>query len=284
MTGGADLVTPADVARSPTVVDEAVSAADGTRVAARWLASSLGGIPSLAILASIIRPPGNGGFDPLLLALGIALAALGAVAGVLLFARVIAPVPLEDSDLRSLDLTRIPGQPYATFDQLDSHLQLLRTSAAEVEYQATLVLAGSKSEEARHHLFELEATRAEEGAAAAPWNMARRRRAAAARARAREQKIAAAAKAAAAAAAAQAATNWTTQLLRWDAIRRDAYRLKAADEVGRRYAFARIGIVFSVALIAGGIILLGLAANPARHPSSAAWLAPCRITYQISGG
>lgn len=86
------------------VVDEAVSVVDGIRSTARWIASSFGAIPSLAVLTSIVRAPGDAGFDPLKLALGVGLAALGAATGVLFFAWVIAPVPLEDHDVRKLDL------------------------------------------------------------------------------------------------------------------------------------------------------------------------------------
>ena len=262
-------MTSADPAGSPTLVDEAVAAADGTRTAARWLAASLGGIPSLAVLASIVRAPGNAGFDPLMLGLGVGIAALGAIIGVLLFAWVIAPVPLEDDDLRDLDLTRIPGQPYETFDQLDRDLQLVRNATAKMESQAALDLADARSAEAQTQQADLEARQAAELAAATPDVVTLRQHAETVRARADEQRSVVTAKAAAAAATdAETQAIWMTQLARRDAIRRDAYRLKAADVVGRRYLIARIGVVFSVALIAGGIVLIGLAPSVAGHASS----------------
>ena len=263
VTTGAESAAPT----SSDVVDEAVAAAAGTRTAARWIASALGGIPSLAIVGSIVRAPGDTGFDAFELAMGVALAALGALVGVLGFARVIAPIPLEDKDLRGFDLTRIPGQPYVKFEQLNKDMDDLRSAATSEEYEAAQSLRASKRAEVQAKQDEAVAKDTEEKAAAAPDDQALKQRALEARSRADESQREAAAKAAQATADAAGLAVWSEQLSRRDAIRGDAYRLKAADKVRRRYLEARIASVFSVGLIAAGVVLLGLAPNPKSAPS-----------------
>jgi hypothetical protein len=103
---------------TPDIVDTARDAATGTRGAAKWMASALGAIPSLAIIGAIVRDPGEGGFDATQLALGVLLAALGAIIGVIAFARVIAPVRVEDKHLKDAHLARIPGHSYTEISTL----------------------------------------------------------------------------------------------------------------------------------------------------------------------
>jgi hypothetical protein len=251
---------------SSEVVDEAVEAAAGTRTAARWLASALGAVPSLAVLSSVVRAPGNAGFDLATLAAGVGLAALGAIVGVLGFARVIAPVPLEDTDLRDLDLKRIPGQPYTTFDELNNHMDAIRSAAAGGEYAVAEATAAAHEAEAEAAAAEAEATRLE-AEATEPGNQEAARRARSTADAKRRESTAAHAQAASEAAR---LPIWTDQLVRREAIRRDAYRLLAADKVGRRYLQARILAVIAVGLIAAGVVLLGLApkssTSSAPHP------------------
>jgi hypothetical protein len=279
VTAGPQPAGQGDGAASPAVVDEAVAAADGTRAAARWIASALGAIPSLAVLASIVRAPGGSGFDPTKLAVGVGLAALGAVIGVLGFAWVLVPVPLQDSDIRNLDLKRIPGQPYTTFDELDKQLQELRQAATAEEYQATQALADAQRAEAQAQRDDAAATAAEAKAAAAPADNDFKSGAEQARARADRAKAEAAAQTAEAAADADALSTWTAQISRRDAIRRDAYRLKAADVVRSRFARACLAAVVSVGLIAAGVVLLGLAPNP---PAATAPALPRLVTLTLS--
>src|SRR4051794_26510552 len=119
---------------SPEVVDTARDAAAGTRAAAKWMASALGAVPSLAIIGAIVRDPGEGGFDATELAVGVGLAALGAILGVLAFARVIAPVRVEDKNVEDAHLKRIPGQPYDKADDLKTNLETLRALSASAEF------------------------------------------------------------------------------------------------------------------------------------------------------
>ncbi|MFF3249109.1 hypothetical protein ACFYWY_36520 [Streptomyces sp. NPDC002870] len=253
---------PAQVGAStpspPVFVDEAVAAAEGTRTTARWIASSLGAIPSLAVLASVVRAPGDVGFDPVKLALGVALAALGALVGVLGFARVLAPVPLEDTDIQRLDLKRIPGQPYATFKDLDRDLKRLRDDLAEKEVEAAQSRNAAKAADSDAQ----QAETAAEAAEATADNRALRRSAEKARADATLKRSLATEQARRADADAARLTVLTDQVSRRDTIRRDAYRLKATDVVGTRYSQALIASIASVAVIAAGVTLLGLAPEP----------------------
>jgi hypothetical protein len=248
-------------AAAPAFVDEAVAAAEGTRTAARWIASALGAIPSLAILASIVRAPGDTGFDATKLAVGVALAAGGAIIGVLGFAWVIAPVPLEDKDVADVDLTRIPGQPFTSFGELNQELARLRRGAADLESRATSSLVAAKRTEALAQSEEAAAKAAEAEAQAAPADTELQARAQATRASADGAAAEAAAAAATAAADSAELTQWQTQVARRDSVRFDAYRLKAASTVGMRYLVARCGAALSVALVAAGVVLLGLAPN-----------------------
>src|SRR5262245_61236324 len=105
-----DPTTTASTSAAATVVGDALHAAEGTRTASRWLALALGAIPSLAVLGAILRGPGDAGSNAWLLGVGVILAATGALVGVLGFARVVAPVGLEESKVREkVPLSRLPA-------------------------------------------------------------------------------------------------------------------------------------------------------------------------------
>jgi hypothetical protein len=254
---------------SSLVVDEAVSVVNGIRSTARWVASSFGAIPSLAVLSSIVRAPGSGGFDPLRLAFGVSLTAVGAVTGVLFFAWVIAPVPLEDDDVRKIDLRRVPSQQYASFDDLLRDIALEGKAAADLEHRVSQRLADAKDAEANALKYTLAANEAQ--LRAWKWSAVSRQ----ARIAQRDRSKAAAAQTAAAVAMTSVAAADAellvrrTQLHRRHRIRQDAYRLRAADVVGRRYLIARVGAVIAVALIAGGIVVLGISPKVQAHAGSA---------------
>jgi hypothetical protein len=252
------------------VIDEASAAAVGTRKAALWIASAFGSIPGLAILSSVVRAPGTAGYDPIKLAVGVGLATIGAVIAVLGFARVIAPVPLEDKDLHDLDLRRIPGQPYARFEDLDRDMNDLRSAAVEEEYRTAQSLRASLRAKTEAEHSEAAAIDAERAAAAEPDDAQLKQRAVDARQLAERTRHAASAKEAAAAADATGSTSWDEQLMRRDEIRARAYRLKAADEVGRRYRHAQVAAAIAAGLIAAGIVLLALAPKQNAAPRSSA--------------
>jgi hypothetical protein len=219
---------------TPAVDDASLAAAEGTRTTARWIASALGAIPSLAVLASIVRAPGEAGFDPTLLALGVGLAAVGALVGLLAFARVLAPLALEEKHVVNVDLNRIPGQPYTSWEQLKTDLSRVRDSVVETEHTATQAEAESKSAQTEANRLDDVATKAEEAASAASGNLELADKAKRAREDAVVGQIAATSVAERAASLTATLALWTAQLTRREAIVRDLYRLKAADEVGRR--------------------------------------------------
>src|SRR5919108_996497 len=115
---------PATAAATPAddIVDDAASAAAGTRQAARWIASALGAIPGLAILASLVRAPGDEGFFPWRLILGVAFAAAGATLAIWTLARVLTPVPLSDDDMQDFDMRRVPGYTDEKFSDLTNRI------------------------------------------------------------------------------------------------------------------------------------------------------------------
>jgi hypothetical protein len=254
-------------AAAEAVIDEARSAASGTRQAARWLASALGGIPSLAILTAVVRAPGDQGFDDGLLAAGVGFAALGALIGVLAFARVLAPVPLEEKDLEGFNLTRVPGQPFESYEELQNSIARLR--GADRGDEVGVQRAVRKMHEAKALAAETEiaAKKAEAEAKAQPDNAELQKRAEEARTAAKLRELHAEAAAATAAAVAAGHQGWSEEFTRREHIRAEAYRLKAADEVGNRFRDSRDASIAAVVCIAAGVILLGMA--PKKKPAAA---------------
>src|SRR6478735_2808213 len=127
-----DRTATATTSESASVVDDALHAAEGTRTASRRLASALGAIPSLPVLGAIVRSPGDAGFNGWLLGIGVVLAAAGALVGVLGFARVIEPGPLEDAQVRKrIPLTRLPAVTISDWAAFDSELAGARTGLTD---------------------------------------------------------------------------------------------------------------------------------------------------------
>jgi hypothetical protein len=244
---------------SEQVADEAVFAADQTRKTSAWLASALGAIPSLAIIGSLVRDPGDYGFDTTELALGIGLAAAGAVLGTLAFAWVISPLKLTNDDLANFDMTRLPGPHFDNAQELLVEIELFKDLARADREEG----AGVRREAARAKALAAEAERlallAEAAAKATSGDAGLQATAAEARQRAdvAKQEM----EQAAADAAAQAVTTprWEGELEARERFRADALRLRAADEVGDRFFVAKLGAIVSVALVAAGIYFLALA-------------------------
>lgn len=245
------------------VVDDALSAAEGTRTTAKWLASALGAIPSLAVVASIVRAPGDAGFDAALLSIGVVLAAAGAIVGVIAFARVLAPVGLEDTDVSTVSFTRLPGQSFTSWPELADQLSRVRQSetAFGVKAKAAKRVAAFAQGQAEVAREELEA--AEKRSADAPNDTELKDAARSAREAHLDAKRKAVKAADVASSRADDHELMAVQLQRLLAIRRDAYRLAATDEVGARFRTAQAAAVIAALLIAAGVILLGLAPNDA---------------------
>jgi hypothetical protein len=268
--------TTASAAES-AIVDDAFNATEAIRTTAKWLASALGAIPSLAVVASIVRAPGSAGFDTVQLSAGVVLATVGALIGVLAFAWVLAPVALEDTDVSRISFTRLPGQSFTSWDALANQLATVRRSETAFGLKARSASRASALAEAEAALAVAEVEAAKELADAAP-NDAGLKQAVHA---ARQAHLDAKRKAVKAADTARSRTDdhqgMVVQLDRLLGVRRDAYRLAAADKVGARFRIARWVTILAAALIASGVILLGLAPKetpPEKAPPAAAQSVP----------
>jgi hypothetical protein len=273
MTGAASTSSAAMTAPEghdqPTSLDDAVHAAAGTRTAARWLASALGAVPSLAVLSAVVRAPGTSGFDPVRLAFGVGLAALGALVGVLAFAHVLAPVRLEDDVVRTrVSLSRIPNQRYVDWNELSQHLADSRQLVGGAEVAAKQAKATASFSKAEADEYEAKAVAAKRKSEEAPNDDEIKRMAASARELADAKALQAAIDAGKAAAADVEHTFQAEQAARRRTIKDDAYRLAASDDVGRRFAQAQRATVAAVVLVAVGVILLGLAPRTTQPTSS----------------
>jgi len=250
-------------AADTTLGDLAVGAAEGTRTTARWIASALGAIPSLAVLGALVRAPGEAGFRAGLLIPGVFLAAAGALIGVLGFARVLAPLALESKDLADVDLKRVAGQPFETAAELQTELGRTRAGARGVE--AELVTATAKAQETERVRVAAEANVTDAEAAAGsgtPPDPASAQALRAARTELAARRREAASSAARLGSLQYDLTVWTEQSRRAEQILREAYLLRAADEVRRRFELAQLLACLSVLLVAGGVLLLAGAPAP----------------------
>jgi hypothetical protein len=244
---------------SEQVADEAVFAADQTRKASAWLASALGAIPSLAIIGSLVRDPGDYGFDNTELALGIGLAAAGAVLGTLAFAWVMSPLKLTNDDLEDFDMTRLPGRHYDNPQELLDDIELFKGLVRTDREEGAGLRREAERTKARAAEAEKLALGAEAAAKAKPDDAALQARADKARQRAHVAKQEMEKAVADAAAQAVTTPRWQGEFEARERFRADAVRLKAADEVGERFFAAKFGAILSVALVAVGIYFLALA-------------------------
>jgi hypothetical protein len=233
-------------------VDEARASIDGTRKAAQWIASALGAIPSLAILAALVRAPGEAGFNGYLLVPGIFLAAAGALVGILAFADVLTPVPLTDEDLVDFDMHRVPGHPFDSFDELRDSIDALRRAVQADGARVAAAEANAKQAEAESARAEAELKKAEAALAKNSKDPQLKQVVKTARDASDQKALEAREKAGLAAREARGLPVWSEELKARERLRAEAFRLKAADEVRRR---------FTVFLVALGIALLALAPN-----------------------
>jgi hypothetical protein len=250
------------------VVDEARSAAAGTRSAARWLASALAAIPSLAIVTTLVSGPGDAGFREGRLIWGVALAALGALIGVISFAGVFAPVPLTDKDLARADLRSIPGSRYPSFPVLAKAIEALRDASVLREGELSEAEADAKKAESQAAAAEAYATTLE--ADAKDGDDALKERAKKARAEADAKRLVSQDAAGSFAALTARSKFLFDQLERAKSLRHEAYLLKAADVVGAKYSTAQAGAVVATILIAAGVAFLALAPKPKPKADTAA--------------
>lgn|GEM_PF-6115335 len=251
-------------------VDEAAYSAAGLRSTSQWIAGAFAGIPSLAVIGALVRAPGDAGFDEGYLIAGVVLAALGALIGVLAFARVREPLGLGDEQIDDRVLERLPETRYGSYANLRARLERQRDALGAKRVPASDTAGLAKAAEARAVQAEAVAKLAEEllGDADLP-DPQKAAEAETARREARE------ARAAAGVAAAEAAIH--EQGLKLDerlfeslqGQRRGAYGLQASETVRTRYLEANRWAVLAVGLVAAGVIFLALAPEPKQEPATA---------------
>jgi hypothetical protein len=280
----AEPATPPQAAAPATVsmVEDALSAAEGTRKAAQWMASALAGIPSLAIVASIVSGPGDNGFDASELAVGVGLAALGVALGIFVFAKVITPLSLEDSNLEGFPMTRVPGSPFATFSDLREAIATYNSTLGSggtelAAAKAAAAMAGAEAAIAQSSVaITLERLKnAKEGS---PEQAALKTQASEAIVHAQEKRNAAEEAEGLAKSLAETHRRAQGQLAAAEAIRQNVYRLKAADEVGSYFETARWALPFVIAFVAAGLVVVGVA--PRSDPPAAT--PPSLVTLSLS--
>ena len=244
---------------SVEVIDEAVSAAAGTRQAAKWIASALGGIPGLAIVGSIITGPGDAGYSTVLLFVGIGLAAAGAPLGILFLADVLTPIPLTDEQLTGFGMSQVPGCLVDTFEKLTDRITDARRLAAGQSDAATEADAAAKLAEGAATAAEAAAKQAAELCEKAPTSAGAKQAALHTRSEAESRRTEAGSLAGEAAAQAVYLTLWERRLAALEWQRGQALRLKAADEVRHRFKVAQYVCVLAVAFVAAGLACMALA-------------------------
>jgi len=243
------------------VLDRATHATKGMRDTAKWIASTLGAIPGVAVLSSLIRDPGEAGFDPGRLLLGIVLALLGALVGILMFGRVLAPIPLEDDDLTGFKMQKMPGNRWPEFPDLLNYIESARqvlsteTQSADAAASASQVAAGAAAS------AEATALASEAAAKQLPDDLIAKQRAARDRAAADVAKQVALAAAATAANATSDSNAAAAQLRARERYRTQAYLLEASDRVAERFKAAAVGGVVGALLVGVGVFLIAMAPN-----------------------
>jgi hypothetical protein len=239
------------------VVDDARAGAAGMRSTAKWIAGALAGIPSVAILSTILKPPEDSTFEPGVLLIGLVAAVLGAVLGITQLARVFEPVLVEDEALvGSFRMGRITEAVDPTYSELLSRIRSDHTHAAKAATRSAdsgVAAAGAEAElKAAEALFK----RAEDALKGYEQEPAHLQFLADARARLSRASRASAEASGAAEAAARAKADAQAQLAASVGIRRVAFQLAAADAVKQRYRDALDTIWWAAALIAVGVGLV----------------------------
>jgi hypothetical protein len=245
------------------VADEVSSAAAGTRKAALWIASALGGIPALAIIGALVRAPGESGFSAPLLALGIGSAAIGAAIGIFAFARVIEPVAVSDQKVldAEFDVSRVIGHPFTDYQEVLDRLEIASAELTRKTYLASDAAGWAKAAEAHAARAEVAVKEAEEALADAPEPERPERT----RELEQAKRLRDAAKARATAFVAEAAVVEETRSLEQrvvnslERVRAQVFMLHSSDRVRARYDDARATVPIAVMLVAVGIFCLGMA-------------------------
>lgn len=262
-------------AASEGVIDDARFGASGTRATARWIASGFGALPGLALVTTLVRAPGEQGFDAGVLAIGIALAALGAILGILGFANVLAPVPLANKDLETFDMDRLRS-PFQNYEALQDSIDTIRQELEGKKVEQARLDTDVKTALSEHEAAEMDAREAEELAKDSS-DTAAKERAKTLRHDSDQKRMFATRAASHAASASHDLEVTQRQLDNRLLLRRDAYRLKASDEVASRFKTAQRSAIVATAFVAAGIGFLAMAPEPKSVESSELSLVTLRL-------
>jgi len=239
-----------------SVVEDAANSAAGLRSTARWVASALGAIPSLAILATLLKPPEDTQFDQGRLFVALALAGGAAILGIVCFSRVLRPAQLTKEDLDGFDLKKLPGSPFKDIDELrdstDGAQQVVAVKRGEVEdADADAAFAKAESDQAKAAMEAVERSLKDNPTNPELQELARTKRESWS-----ELDLQSRVKAAQAASGRHVLHGKEHQLNARLALLRDAYRLKTTEIVASRYEDALIACGFAVAAIVLSVYLL----------------------------
>ncbi len=277
----------ADAAAAPAAdepSDEAAHSAAGLRSTSQWIAGAFAGIPSLAVIGALVRAPGERGFDDGYLIAGVALAALGALIGILAFARVRKPVGLADYRMSPGVVARLPEARFQSYDALRQRLEQQRDLVGAKQVSASDASGLAKAAEARAAQAEAAAKLADELLGKEdPPDPDKKQEAKLARRVAREARAEAGVAAAGAAVHEKDLELSEMVMESLDGLRRGAYGLQASDVVAERYDTANRWAVVAVALVAAGVIFLALAPKPKEEEAKAVAPSLVRLTLSEAG-
>lgn len=127
-------------AAADTLTKEVVGSADSYRRLGEIFVSALAAIPTATLLTTLIRAPGDAGLHDWKLALGLALAAIALVLGVLLSVWLRTPTEIGRQALQEFDMSRIVGTSQPTYERLLARIEQLEdklATATDAERPAT---------------------------------------------------------------------------------------------------------------------------------------------------
>jgi len=267
----ADKAMDADTAAASgdgSLVEDATSAAAGLRSTARWVASALAAIPSVAILATLLKPPEGEQFDDGRLFVALALAAAAALLGIIYLWRVLRPAQLKETDLDGFEMAALPNAPFGTIDELRDSAKGAHHAVADKQVlvgdaEADAAFAKARSDQAKAALETIEKQLKDNPNDPGLQDLARVKRG-----EWSKLDLESGALAALAASSGRVLKGKEDQLNARIALLRDAYRLKTTEIVASKYKDALVACGFAVAMIALAIFLLLTAPKKGDEPFS----------------
>jgi hypothetical protein len=243
------------------VVDDARASAAGIRSTARWIAAAIAGIPTLALVTTLLKPPEGSSFEPWLLVPGVILAIAGALYGIIALGHVFEPVPVEDADLTGFRMGRVAEAVDDSYTDLVGRVRNDSSSAAMASTRAQVAHARADVAQARATVMGDLAKQAEAALAANPSDAGLKAYVRKARERLLAATDAHASASGYAAAGDRALKAAQEQLANSVGIRRVVFALDAGDTLRGRYTRALGDVMEAGVAVATGIALVLLASQ-----------------------